>query len=89
LSYGHSTGRTETKAEFVRSILAKKVIYKSVAIEDPKISVAGNNAIARYTAAVEVEAGGKEISFKVAVMTVWVNEGGTWKLLAFQAFKPN
>ena len=88
LSFGHSSARTETKAEFVRNILAKKPIYKSVTIEDPKISVAGNNAVARYTAAVEAEAGGKEISLKLAVMTVWVKDGGTWKLLAHQSFKP-
>ena len=47
LSFGHSSARTETKAEFVRNILDKKPIYKSVTIEDPKISVAGNNAVAR------------------------------------------
>jgi ketosteroid isomerase-like protein len=88
LSFGHSSARTETKAEFVRNILDKKPIYKSVTIEDPKISVAGNNAVARYTAAVEAEAGGKEISLKLSVMTVWVKDGGTWKLLAHQSFKP-
>ena len=88
LSFGHASARTETKAEFVRNILDKKPIYKSVTIEDPKISVAGNNAVARYTAAVEAEAGGKEISLKLGVMTVWVKDGGTWKLLAHQSFKP-
>ena len=88
LSFGHSSARIETKAEFVGNILDKKPIYKSVTIEDPKISVAGNNAIARYTAAVEAEAGGKEISIKLSVMTVWVKDGGTWKLLAHQSFKP-
>lgn len=88
LSFGHSSARTETKAEFVRNILDKKPIYKSVTIEDPKISVVGNNAVARYTAAVEVEVGGKEISLKLSVMTVWVKDGGIWKLLAHQSFKP-
>jgi ketosteroid isomerase-like protein len=88
LSFGHSSARTETKAEFVRNILDKKPIYKSVTIGDPKISVAGNNVVARYTAAVEVEAGGKEMSLKLSVMTVWVKDGGTWKLLAHQSFKP-
>ena len=88
LSFGHSSARTETKAEFVKNILDKKPIYKSVTIEDSKISVAGNNAVARYTAAVEAEAGGKEMSLKLSVMTVWVKDGGTWKLLTHQSFKP-
>ena len=41
-----------------------------------------------YAAAVDLDAGGKEISIKVGVMTVWVKDGGTWKLLAHQSFKP-
>ena len=88
LSFGHTSGRTETKAQFVNNILDKKPIYKSITLSDTKTSVVGNNGIARYTAAVEAEAGGKEISIKVGVMTVWVKDGGTWKLLAHQSFKP-
>jgi ketosteroid isomerase-like protein len=87
LSFGHSSGRVETKAEFVGNILDKKPIFKSITLGDPTISVVGDNAIARYTAAVEMDAGGKEISLKLGVMTVWVKDDGTWKLLAHQAFK--
>jgi ketosteroid isomerase-like protein len=87
LSFGHADGRVEDKAAFVGGIVAKKVIYKSVTIEDPKITVAGNNAIARYPAAVEVEAGGRAISLKLGIMTVWVKDGGSWKLLAHQSFR--
>ena len=88
LRFAHTSGRVETKAEFVGNILDKKPIYKSITLSDTTISVAGNNAIARYTAAVEAESQGKEISIKVGVMTVWVKDGGTWKLLAHQSFKP-
>ena len=88
LIFGHASGRVETKAEFVGNILDKKPIYKSITLGDPTISVVGNNAIARYTAAVEADAGGKEISVKLAVVTIWVKDGGTWKLLAHQSFKP-
>ena len=88
LSFGHISGRTETKAEFVNNILDKKPIYKSITLSDTTLSVVGNNAIARYTAAVDLVAGGKDISIKVGVMTVWVKEGATWKLLAHQSFKP-
>src|SRR6185369_5202979 len=49
LSYGHSAGKVETKAEFVGVIAGKKTIYKSITLTDPAISVAGNNAVARHT----------------------------------------
>ena len=87
LSYGHSAGRLETKAEFVGVIAGKKTTYKSITLNDPTVSVAGNNAIARHTFVVETETDGKPSSAKVGVMQVWVKDGGAWKLLARQAFR--
>jgi ketosteroid isomerase-like protein len=87
LSYGHSSGKVETKAEYVGVIAGKKTIYKSITLSEPTVSVAGNNAIARHIFAAEVEAGGQASSPKIGVMQVWVKDGGTWKLLARQAFK--
>jgi ketosteroid isomerase-like protein len=87
LSYGHSAGRLETKKEFVDVIAGKKTTYKSITLNDPTVSVVGNNAIARHTFVVETETDGKPSQAKVGVMQVWVKDGGTWKLLARQAFR--
>jgi ketosteroid isomerase-like protein len=87
LSYGHSGGRIETKAMFVDVFVSKKSVYKSVAITEPTVAVAGNSAIARHVFAVEFESDGKPGSAKVGVMQVWTKEGGAWKLLARQAFR--
>src|SRR5215475_11385584 len=48
LSYGHSSGKVETKAEFIGVIAGKKTIYKSITLSEPTVSVVGNNAIARH-----------------------------------------
>ena len=53
------------------AIVGKKPIYKSITLGDTTISVVGNNAFARYTAAVELDPEGKEISIKGGVMTVY------------------
>ena len=87
LSYGHSAGRLETKKEFVDVIAGKKTTYKSITLNDPTVSVVGNNAIARHTFVVETETDGKPSQAKVGVMQVWVKDGGNWKLLARQAFR--
>ena len=87
LSYGHSAGRVETKKEFVDVIAGKKTTYKSITHQRAKVQVAGNNAIARHTYAVEIESDGKPGSAKIGVMQVWVKDGGNWKLLARQAFR--
>ena len=87
LSYGHSSGKVETKAEFVAAIADKKTIFKSITLSNPSVAVVGNNAIARHVFAAEVEAGGQASSPKIGVMQVWVKDGGGWKLLARQAFR--
>ncbi len=87
LSYGHSAGKLETKKEFVDVIAGKKTIYKSITLNDPTVSVSGNNAIARHVFVVETETDGKPATAKVSVMQVWVKDGGAWKLLARQAFR--
>lgn len=87
LSYGHSAGRLETKAVFMDVVAGKKTLYKSITLTEPTVAVAGNNAIARHTMAVETETDGKPSSAKVGVLQVWVKDGVNWKLLARQAFR--
>ena len=87
LSYGHSSGKVETKAQFIDVIAGKKTIYKSITLSDPTVAVVGNNAIARHTFAAEVESGGQASSPKIGVLQVWVKDGAGWKLLARQAFR--
>jgi ketosteroid isomerase-like protein len=87
LSYGHSAGRLETKKEFLDIVAGKKTIYKSITLNEPTVTVVGNNAIARHIFVVETESDGKPSQAKVGVMQVWVKDGGAWKLLARQAFR--
>jgi ketosteroid isomerase-like protein len=88
LSYGHSSGKIETKKEFVDVVADRKTVYKSIVLSNQTVTVAGNNAIVRH--AWESESGtgdGKWNVSKIGVMQVWQKEGGSWKLLARQAFK--
>jgi len=88
LSYGHSGGVIQTKAEFVDVIASKKTIYKSIVLSDQTVAVVGNNAIVRHAWASESESGGKSSLSKIGVLQVWQKQGASWKLLARQAFKP-
>jgi ketosteroid isomerase-like protein len=88
LSYGHSGGVIQTKAEFIDVIVSKKTVYKSIVLSDQTVAVAGNNAIVRHAWASESESGGKSTSSKIGVLQVWQKQGASWKLLARQAFKP-
>ena len=87
LSYGHSGGVIETKAQFVDVIVSKKTVYKTITLSEPSTTVVGNNAIARHIFSAEFESGGKPGSAKVGILQVWHKQDGRWKLLARQAFR--
>ena len=87
LSYGHSGGRVETKAQFIEGVMTRKALLKSLTLSDHTIAIVGNDAIARHTWASESETDGKPTSTKIGVLQVWQKQGGTWKLLARQAFR--
>jgi hypothetical protein len=88
LSYGHSDGRVENKAQFINGVMTRKAILKSLTLSDHTITVVDTTAIARHTWASESETDGKPTSTKIGVLQVWQKQGGTWKLLARQSVRP-
>jgi ketosteroid isomerase-like protein len=87
LSYGHSGGRVETKAQFIEGVMMRKALVKSITLSGHTIAIVGNAAIARHTWASESETDGKPTSTTIGILQVWQQQGGTWKLLARQGFR--
>ena len=88
LSYGHSSGRVETKKEFVEVVASKKTVYNKIELSNHVITIAGNNAVARHSWESESGTGdGKWNVAKIGVLQVWQKDAGGWKLLARQAFR--
>src|SRR6185436_16045 len=87
LSYGHSSGMLESKAQFIDVIASKKTIYKSISLSEPSTVVAGDNAIVRHIFTNTTETGGKTGTISVGILQVWQRQDGGWKLLARQAFR--
>jgi hypothetical protein len=88
LSYGHSDGRVENKAQFITGVMTRKAIVKSLTLSDHTIVIVGTDAIARHMLTSESETDGKPTSTKIGVLQVWQKQGGAWKLLARQSFRP-
>ncbi|BCM83987.1 nuclear transport factor 2 family protein [Methylobacterium indicum] len=86
LSYGHSSGRKiETKAQFVAS-LAGKTNYKSLTFSEPWIQVVGDNAMVRHVwDGADILPNGETGRSYIAVLQVWLKDGGEWRLLARQS----
>ena len=88
LSYGHSDGRVENKAQFIDGVMNRKAILKSLTLSDHTIAIVGADAIARHTWTSESEMDGKLTTTKIGVLQVWQKQNGAWKLLARQSVRP-
>jgi Domain of unknown function (DUF4440) len=88
LSYGHSDGRVENKAQFINGVMTRKAILKALTLSEHTIAIVGTAAIARHTWASESETDGKPTSTKIGVLQVWQKQDGAWKLLARQSVRP-
>ena len=88
LAYVHSSGKSETRDEYVAAYTSGKSTYKSLVHADHANSVAGDHGIVRHTFAAEIDRGGGKVdNVKIGIMQVWVKQGGAWKLLARQGYK--
>jgi ketosteroid isomerase-like protein len=88
LSYGHSDGRVQSKAQFIDGIMNRKAVVKSLTFPELTLALAGNAAIVRHTYASESETAGKTSNVRIGVLAVWQKQDGNWKLLARQGYKP-
>lgn len=87
LSYGHSAGVVESRAQFLDVVAGKRTVYKTITLSDQTLTIAGDNAIVRHVFSTDFESDGKPSSSRVGVMQVWQKQGGQWRLLARQAFR--
>lgn len=87
LSYGHSNGWVETKKELVEHLETGYMGYNSFREDSIKVEVNGNMAHARFIADINATMSGKEFTFKLRVLEVWVKKGKRWVLFARQAIR--
>ena len=85
LSYGHSAGKIETKAEFIAGSMKTK--YNALTHNDTAVHTVGDTSIVRFKTIGETESEGKKNPINIGVLMVWQKQGGDWKLLARQSVK--
>lgn len=87
LSYGHSSGKVENKAQFVDQIASGRSDFVSIELKNQHISIAGDTALVRHELFADIKDGGVANSIHLGILLVWQLQDGQWKLLARQAFK--
>lgn len=88
ITYGHSGGKVETRAEMIKGVMDDTKTYSDVKTEVGTILFSGKSVVVRHViSATQKEKDGKVSPLKLQVMQVWVKEKKAWKLLARQAVK--
>lgn len=87
LSYGHSAGRIENKAQFVGNLVERSNPFGEINISDQTIAVVGgDDAIVRHNFTGHTTGGGRVTPVRIGILQVWKKQGTNWRLLARQAF---
>jgi ketosteroid isomerase-like protein len=88
-SYGHSSGKIETREQAIAGITGNKSAYRDTAVSNISVISADDEvAIVRHLfKANEYKADGTVAPLNLAIMLVWVKEKGKWRLMGRQAVK--
>lgn len=87
LSYGHSGGLIETKAQFVEKIASGQSDFVTIDLKNQTITISGNTAIVRHELHATTNDNNKPGEVHLRIMLVWQKQGKEWKLLGRQAVK--
>jgi ketosteroid isomerase-like protein len=85
LSYGHSSGIVENKAEAVNHMATTKVDYAAVDLVDTKIKVQGNLALVNGRVNYKQVTDGKATDVKLHVLHVWMRTPQGWQMIGRQS----
>ena len=88
VSYSHSSGVTETKAQVMENASASKTTYRDIAMEKISLVFVNETAIARHLfTATQTDKDGKVSGLRLGILQVWVKQDGRWELYARQAVR--
>jgi len=88
LSYGHSAGRIEDKAQFIANLESRASAFRKIELSEQTIGITSDEAIVRHLFTGEtVDPAGKVTPVRIGVLQVWTKDGGSWRLLARQAYR--
>jgi ketosteroid isomerase-like protein len=86
LNYGHSGGKIDSKAVFIKDLVDKRPDFLTITVADQDIKVLDSGlAIVRHKLTADYDDSGKRGKVALRVLGVWQKQGGAWRLLVRQA----
>ena len=85
LTYTHSSGVEESKAEFLEGLKNGKYVYREITPRGRKVRVHGDTAIVSGPCHVVIEPGGKRTEIELYFTELYVKEAGQWRMALWQS----
>jgi len=86
VTYGHTNGLIQTKAQLIRSVISREQDYKNIIPSDMAIRIYDNTAVVTMKSAVSMTYQGKPLNMDMYITLVWVQKN-KWQLVARQSVK--
>ncbi|WP_431291779.1 nuclear transport factor 2 family protein [Pedobacter sp. P26] len=87
LSYGHSSGKVQTKQEFMHSLLSGESDFLDINLTDQSVIIQNKTALVRHTLNAKTNDKNVPGNVKLYILLIWSKEKSGWKLLGRQAIK--
>jgi len=87
LSYGHSSGKIQSKQEFLHSLLSGESDFVDINLTDQTVIVQNKTALVRHTLNAKTNDKNVPGNVKLYILLIWNKEKSGWKLLGRQAVK--
>jgi ketosteroid isomerase-like protein len=85
LTYTHSSGVEESKAEFLEGLKNGKYLYREITPRGRKVRVHGGAAIVSGPAHIVIEPAGKRTELELYFTELYVKEGDHWRMALWQS----
>ena len=85
LTYTHTTGQTETKAQFLATLRSRSLKYESIDPDSVQVRIHRGTAVVTGRSAMQIVVGDRALSFAIRFIEVYQWNEGRWQLLAWQS----
>ena len=85
LTYTHSSGRHDTKAEFLAALTRGQLSYTSIIPEARSVRVYGGVGLVTGTARMEFTVRGQDAHCRIRYLAVYIRAQDRWQLVAWQS----
>lgn len=85
LTYTHTNGRVDTKAQLIASLLSGRLTYETIDYEQSQLRNYGAAAVNTGLVTMKVNAGEQTLRFQARFTSVYVRQGEHWQMAAWQS----